>query len=634
MPNSRIKSALEHRCFPAALAFFAFVIMLPALYEGLMMDDLIHRAILISPSQLPEQLLNTGMVPKNSGSLKAAMFNQFGFSRDSQDIEKAKDYGVLPWWTSDNIKASLWRPLSSFTYWLDYQLFPDSPALMHAHSILWFSAAIFLITLFYRRLMGITWVAGFAAVLYLLDENNYTPAMFIANRHAWVVIFFSMLCILFHDRWRKNNSLTAAVFAQVFLLASLLSGEAGITTFAFLFAYALMLEKSHWRRRILSLVPAIIVIVLWRITYNALGYGISGSSLYLDPVSNPLLYASALLKRVPLMLMGQLGCILPDLAFFLRDSARIKLLFIAAVFLVLLFIIFLPLLRKSHLARFWFTAMVLSTLPFCATVPSARNLYFVAIPAFGLVAQFVAGLFTKENWIPRSRFRRDFAWAVCIILILVHIPMAAAGRIITPRMTSFIMSIMNYSDRIKSTPGIEKKDVVIINAPSPLSMAFTPFTKSYQGEPLPKSIRCLVPSFRPLEVFRVDESTLLIKAQSGNLFTPEQSSPMHLVYFYKMFNDLFRSDELTFHVGDIVELSRLTIEIVSVDDKSMPTEVLFTFEVPLNDPSLHLLQFYWGYGTYLSFKIPPVGETVQIPGPPIAHLEDVTDFITASLTTR
>ncbi|GAI85748.1 unnamed protein product, partial [marine sediment metagenome] len=104
--------------------------MTPALNKGLILDDLIHRIILVEPSKIPEGLYETGMIQQNPGDLSTALFNLFGFSRNLQDIKKCKDYGIWPWWTDVNMKGSLWRPLSSFTHWLDYQLFPDSPALM------------------------------------------------------------------------------------------------------------------------------------------------------------------------------------------------------------------------------------------------------------------------------------------------------------------------------------------------------------------------------------------------------------------------------------------------------------------------------------------------------------------------
>jgi hypothetical protein len=60
MPAQRIlwllRRGLGHRYLPLVLAVAAFVIMLAALKAGLITDDLIHRSMLVEPSELPERL--------------------------------------------------------------------------------------------------------------------------------------------------------------------------------------------------------------------------------------------------------------------------------------------------------------------------------------------------------------------------------------------------------------------------------------------------------------------------------------------------------------------------------------------------------------------------------------------------
>src|SRR6185369_12241482 len=99
------------------------------------------------------------------------------------------------WWTSRAWRAALWRPLTAFTHWLDYRLYPKTPWLMHAHNIAWFAVAAFLTATMYRRIAFTTTAvdssdmnsgelrgigpamsaAGLAACLWLLDKNTYFP---------------------------------------------------------------------------------------------------------------------------------------------------------------------------------------------------------------------------------------------------------------------------------------------------------------------------------------------------------------------------------------------------------------------------------------------------------------------------
>ena len=189
-----LKRFLEHRHLPAILAIGAILVMLPALKTGLILDDLPQRAVELKPGQLPPRMHETGN-PADSGSFSTVLRDLF-FNRNPQDMALMKNYGMLPWWTSDKLRLGLWRPVTAFTHWLDYRLFPDSPMLMHAHSIAWFAAIVFLITIVYRKLMGTGWAAGLAALLFLLDGNTYFPVMFIANRGFMLSLFFGLLCFM------------------------------------------------------------------------------------------------------------------------------------------------------------------------------------------------------------------------------------------------------------------------------------------------------------------------------------------------------------------------------------------------------------------------------------------------------
>jgi hypothetical protein len=196
------KRWLEHRYLPAILAIGAILVMLPALKIDLAVDDLMQRAVELKPSQLPPRMYETGN-PVDSGSFSTVLRDLFGFSRDPQNMALMKSYGTLPWWTPDNFRFALWRPVTAFTHWLDYRLFPDSPMLMHAHNIAWFAAIVFLITIVYRKLMGAGWVAGFAALLFLLDVNTYFPVAFVANRGFFLSLFFGLGFRCPRDRGRE-----------------------------------------------------------------------------------------------------------------------------------------------------------------------------------------------------------------------------------------------------------------------------------------------------------------------------------------------------------------------------------------------------------------------------------------------
>ncbi len=149
------KRALEHRRLAVWLAAGAVLVMLPALKLGLVADDLPQRVVALRADQLPPQASEMGN-PADSGSLRIVL-RDFFFNMEPEKMVMMKHYGVFPWWTPADMKLGLWRPVTAFTHWLDYRLFPDSPVVMHAENIAWFAAIVVLVTIVYRKLMGAGW---------------------------------------------------------------------------------------------------------------------------------------------------------------------------------------------------------------------------------------------------------------------------------------------------------------------------------------------------------------------------------------------------------------------------------------------------------------------------------------------
>ncbi|HUT46791.1 MAG TPA: hypothetical protein VMX36_10935 [Sedimentisphaerales bacterium] len=616
-----MRRCLENRYAPLVIAGIAAVIMLPALNAGLIQDDLFHRIRLVEPSQLPGELSGTGLIPPDAGELSAALRDMHSFARTQQDADNLKESGLCPWWTAKNLRFANWRPLDSFTHWLDYRLFPNSPPLMHLHNIAWFTAVVFLLTILYRQLMTPVWMATLAALLYSIDDSNYFPAMWIANRNLLLALFFSILTLLLHHKWRQQNSLAAGVAAPFTLLLSLLSTEAGIATFAYLFAYALIIDGGSRIRRIVSLAPGFIVIAVWRLIYNALGYGAAASGFVIDPGREPLRYARAVLERAPVLLSGQWGGTPAEMLNLFSEYAGAWYLLASALFLALILLVFIPLLRKNRVALYWFIGMVLCVLPICATSPMNRNLLFVAIGAFGVMMQFIGGLFAKENWVSGSRFWRVPAWILCVMLIFVHAGFAIISRARAPKMVSFIFDTFYSTIEVDPADDLTGKTLVVVNAPNPFLFLGLPVLRDYWDQTLPARTRLLVPGYNPLKITRTGEKTLLIETQAGSLLRTDPSRrdfKPNFVYFYHELTSLFGAEDMQFKPGEKIELTDMSAEIISVDAYGQPTTVRFDFNVSLDDPALRWQQWSWkksGFGSYSTFEIPAIGEQSYTTGP-------------------
>lgn len=135
---------------------------------------------------------------------------------------------------------------------------------------------------------------------------------------------------------------------------------------------------------------------------------------------------------------------------------------------------------------------------------------------------------------------------------------------------------------------------------------------------MPKVVRALSLVLSPTEVIRTDPKTFMLRAGSGSLLSLDHKQKTyfsHATYYLEHINSLFHSTRHPMHIGDRLELSRMSIEITNVDDQGRPTEVLFTFAVSLDDPSLRWLQWDWEKNSFNPFNVPPIGKKCEIAGP-------------------
>jgi hypothetical protein len=161
----------------------------------------------------------------------------------------------------------------------------------------------------------------------------------------------------------------------------------------------------------------------------------------------------------------------------------------------------------------------------------------------------------------------------------------------------------------------------VVNAPNPFLFLGLPVLRDYRDQPLPARTRLLVPGYNPLKITRTGEKTLLIESQAGSLlktYPPYRDFKPNFVYFYHELSSLFGAKDMPFKAGEKIELSDMSAEVISVDADSQPTKVRFDFDVSLDDPALRWQQWNWkksGFGSYSTFKIPPIGETSLTQGP-------------------
>jgi hypothetical protein len=429
------------------------------------------------------------------------------------------------------------------------------------------------------------------------------PAAWLANRNALITSFFGIAALIAHDRWRRDGWRAGVVVGPVLFTLSLLAKEAGIATCAYLFAYAVFLDRGSKWGRFLTLVPYGVLVVVWRIVWTVLGYGVWGIEIYVDPLVEPFQYAAAVLERAPVLLLGQFLLPPSEVYIFCADlGAGLLYTAVATIIVILVGAVVLARLQWDRTTRFWALGMTLALLPVCAMVPADRVLSFVGLGAFALLARFFSATFDRVDSAPDARPSRRLARTAKVVgvgLLGVHgvlAPLALSIRSAMPVGPAFF--IENLQVHLSADQGLERQSVIVVTAPLPLLVSYLPVRRALDGLPVPAHTHVLAPAYpRPVAVTRSDSRTLVVRpaggylAMSADLLTRSSRNPMPL--------------------GHRVELTEMTAEVTALTADGRPAEAEFRFSVPLEDPSLRWLA--WGNPSYVPFTPPAIGETVALP---------------------
>ena len=462
------------------------------------------------------------------------------------------------------------------------------------------------------------WVAGFAGLLFAIDDAHGMPAVWLANRNASIGVFFGLTALIAHDRWRRDGWRLGVLIAPVALLLGLMAGEIALAACGYLLAYALFLDRGPWSHRLSSLIPGGIAVAAWWVAYRALGYGAFGSGVYIDPGASPVAFAQAVIERAPMLFSG-LWALPSGLGLFFSQSAAHTLWIVAVGLMAAITILLLPVLKREPAARFFALGMALSLLPACATFPDDRLLYFAGFGGMGLLALFMTAVWRRVDWVPSTRLRRLPLSVACWAFVVIHLvfsPLALATT--TNKVGIFGTIISRAAESLPSDPGVSNQTALIVNTPSVFFSIYGPLMQGLEGHATPSRTLTLGSGIYPTTISRSAPNVLAVRPAGGYLVPAgspqpghEQSQPaFHPAYFHQMLDHLYR-DATPFEAGDRVAYGGASVEIAETTEDGRPIEVRVHFAVDLEDSSLRWLQ--WRNGAYEPFEPPAVGGTVTLP---------------------
>jgi hypothetical protein len=562
----------------AGLVLLGVLLAAPSLVTGLVADDRLHALLLRSQPGI------AGLSPHS--------LDLFHFAKgDAAVAERLMNHGVFPWWTDRHVVLAFLRPLAAATHWLDHRLWPERPLLMHLQSLLWLGLLLALAARVYLRFAP-TRAAALLALLLLVVDDAHAPAVgWIANRSLLIALVFTLLSLLAHDRSRRRQG-EGSWLGPTLLAAGLLAGEAALSGVAYLVSYALFLDERPLRSRLSSLLGYGLVIVVWRMAYQQLGYGAAGSGVYIDPASEPLAFARAALTRLPVLFLSSFALpwsdlwdVFPLFATELRPIVLGLALATGATLAVLL----RPLLQSSRSARFWAAGCGLSLLPCAATFPHDRLLLGTTIGTMGLLSELFLGAGS-----PKRRVE-GVALASFGIVHLFLAPVLLPFRSATVAHLDALL--WRADETISRSAALSRQTLVLMNPPVAPFGSYFPIYREAAHLPRPDRFLWLATGVSELQIRCLDSRTLSIRPSLGYLSDSSQL--------------MLRSLSRPFHLGEKVILDEAAFEIVELTADGRPAQVLVRFVRELGDPRLVFMR--WGTHGYVPFRVPPPGQSVVLP---------------------
>lgn len=581
----RLLRALAHRRFALGLALVALLLSSSSLFIGFYLDDWVGRYIY---SQR-----------EGAAHLFELYAGGYGLANAvPTDNHWQIEAGWAPWWIYDQLLIRLFRPLGEWSHRLDAWLWPDWAVGQHVHNLVWLCLLVLLAVRMYRIALGPV-LGGLAAILFAFDHTHGFVAGYICNRHALITAALGVGALAAHLRAFEDPAGVGSSAARKGLAAALyavamVSGESTIAIGGYLFAHAFLVLRGSLARRALAFAPYAAITLGWRVAYNLAGYGASGSGLYLDPVRQPLEFASAFLERAPVLILGQYLAPPSDL-YAVSGPIGSKLILAGAwLFLAALLAALWPVMREDRRARFWALGALLSLVPAASTYPHNRQLLFVSLGAMALIAHLwklhvvVLEDRAPTRWLGFSRHIGGGLMFAHLILSPLALPFSSCGIVLATPLQSAPNGV---SDDVGG------RDAVFVTAPDYFAVKLVQLVRRVEGKPLPRRIRALAFGEEQVTVRRTGERTLELDYAGGLLST--------------QFMELYRDRRLVMPVGYEVRLNGLTIEVLALTPDQRVSRARFSFDMPLESPQFRF--YYWAPHGFEPFVVPALGEQRQLP---------------------
>jgi hypothetical protein len=553
-----------------------------ALHSGFHMDDFAQLAML-----------------RGDYPVDRAAWDLFSFTKGASENPTLMAHGSLPWWSDPELRLTALRPLSSLLLWFDVHVLQARPVAMHVHSMLWWAAAIVAAFAALRRHASPA-VALLAVALYTLDDAHTYPVAWIANRSALVSATFGFIALWSHARWREHPWPAGQWISVLASVLALAAGEYGLCAVAFIVGYELRRRQS-WGERLRILAPIVVVVVIYLALHRFGGFGSQYSGIYVDPAREPLEFSATLAERFPVLLSDVLlavplsqALLIPSIG----DSPGLAAILVVAPLVLILIVIRgrQQQVVAEHLDA-WAIGGLLALIPVSASYLSGRLTVVAGVAGHLWLAMVLAHAWSRRG-------RRTVG---TILLGVLAVALGALHLVAAPVFGYLeLQGIVQYNRAGKEASlhwslgdpaTIAERRIVVLTVGDPMMLIYPPWIRRVAGDPLPQRWWVLSMAPHVHRMTRVSADVVELEVVDGAMLRgPVQR--------------LFRPADRRPDVGDTVDLDGLVVEIVQVAPDGAPTRVRYTFDRPLDDPSM-VVAIVSPRGL-LRYPLGPVGSTVTV----------------------
>jgi len=307
--------------------------------------------------------------------------------------------------------------------------------------------------------------------------------------------------------------------------------------------------------------------VVWRNTYKWLGYGVSGSGLYVDPQADPWAFLQMLVINGPVLLAAQFGGMWSDVWTMLFVAPRVRALVYIASLSCVVWLVWLGARRSRSEPRLGFAlvGMLCAVVPASAVFPSDRLLTWIALGASILVASLIAPALRGSQPLAASLRVTACALVVAHLVGVVFLPSRARGNLVS-------RNLLDRADSgVPSDPGVRTKTLIFVNPPLLPFAAYVPIERAALGIPRPKAQHILATGASALTLERLDANTLRVRARGGFLLDPVSK--------------LMWTQQRPFRPGELITQGDMVVRVTQITADRRPLEIEARFARPLEDPS-------------------------------------------------